>query len=393
LCDEAPRKIISKCIDDTVEPETVVSMPSYSADRQAIHRAKAKARPVYPPKPSKLCDIELPEFLKHAISRRRAEDGTEMDGETFLLHDSGVNDEDRFFMFGTEANVSNLEMSEIYADGTFSIAPNLFLQVYTIHCVVHGRCLPMVYCLLPRKTAIIYEKMLRDFELALIKAVRNVWPNVTIYLCFFHFKQSMWRKIQELGLAGSYKSDESVRKLLKLPQILAFVPVADVQDLFHDIKRQLLESTSTYKAQIIEFYEYFERYYVGGIITAKKTRGRKPRVPKPDEYVQPMFSIDQWSVHSRIIDQISRTNNFTEAWHNSFSTMLSNHPLVYSLVDSFRKEQKLAEDNLIRLNAGIQYKRKPAYVLLDEQLIFAVNNYSKVKFSDYYTNINNIVSY
>jgi len=118
LCDEAPRKIISKCVDDTLEPETVVSMPSYSADVQAINRAKAKVRPVYPPKPSKLSDIELPEFLKHAISRKRAEDGTEMDGETFLLHDSGVEDEDRFFMFGTEANVKNFEMAELYADGT-----------------------------------------------------------------------------------------------------------------------------------------------------------------------------------------------------------------------------------------------------------------------------------
>ncbi len=36
LCDEAPRKIISKCVDDV----------------QAINRAKAKVRPVFPPKPS-----------------------------------------------------------------------------------------------------------------------------------------------------------------------------------------------------------------------------------------------------------------------------------------------------------------------------------------------------
>jgi len=275
LCDEAPRKIISKCVDDTLETETVVSMPSYSADVQAINRANAKVRPVYPPKPSKLSDIELPEFLKHGISRKRAEDGTEMDGETFLLHDSGVEDEDRFFMFGTEANIKNFEIAELYADGTFSIASDLFLQVYTIHCVIHGRCLPMVYCLLPRKTGAIYEKLLRviekkmtrppksftsDFELALIKAVRTVWPEVTIYLCFFHFKQIMWRKIQDLGLAGIYKSDESVRKLLKLLQILAFVPVADVQDLFHHIKSQLQGSTTSYKDQIVEFYEYFEGY-------------------------------------------------------------------------------------------------------------------------------------
>jgi hypothetical protein len=59
-------------------------------------------------------------------------------------------------------------------------------------------------------------------------ALRNVWSNVKIYLCFFHFKQSMWRKIQELGLAEAYKSNEEIRKTLKLPQILAFVPISDL---------------------------------------------------------------------------------------------------------------------------------------------------------------------
>ena len=129
LTDEPPRKIVSKFVEQVLNSETIVKMPSYSADRQAINRAKAKTRPLYPLKPMALSDIELPEFLKHAISRKKAEDGTEMEGETFLLHDSGVDDPDRFFMFGTEANVRQLEMSELYADGTFSISPDLFLQV------------------------------------------------------------------------------------------------------------------------------------------------------------------------------------------------------------------------------------------------------------------------
>lgn len=46
-------------------------------------------------------------------------------------------------------------------------------------------------------------------------------------------------------------------------------------------------------------------------------------------------------------------------------------------MNSLRKENKLSEDNLIRLNAGIKHKRKPAYVLLDEQLVFAVSHYIK----------------
>jgi len=133
-----------------------------------------------------------------------------------------------------------------------------------------------------------------------------------------------------------------------------------------------------------------EGYY--WIEDPKKKRGRQPKVPRPVEYREPMFSIDMWSVYSRILEMISRTNNFTESWHNIFSSMMGKHPLVYSLVDSFRKEQKMTEDTLIRLNVGIAYKRKPAYVLLDEQLIFAAKSYSKESFATYYDTINSIVS-
>ena len=102
------------------------------------------------------------------------------------------------------------------------------IEVYKIYCVVEGRFLPMVYCLLPRKTADIYEKLLKvvqkkmsrppksfTSEFALIKTVRLIWVDVPIYLCFSHFKQSLWLDIKELGLAGIYKSDENVRKILK----------------------------------------------------------------------------------------------------------------------------------------------------------------------------------
>jgi hypothetical protein len=52
-------------------------------------------------------------------------------------------------IIGAEAVATcHLEMTEVYADGTFKIASDLFLQVYTIHCVVEGRCLPMIYCIL-----------------------------------------------------------------------------------------------------------------------------------------------------------------------------------------------------------------------------------------------------
>ena len=118
------------------------------------------------------------------------------------MYDSGAEDPDRFFMFGTDKNVKCLEEANIYADGTFDIAPELFQQVYTVHALVQGRCLPMVYGILPRKTEVIYTKFLNelkkrvvlmpktinsDFEVSFINACLKVFPSVLIYLCFFHF--------------------------------------------------------------------------------------------------------------------------------------------------------------------------------------------------------------
>ena len=34
------------------------------------------------------------------------------------------------------------------------------IQVYGIHAVIEGKCMPMVYCILPRKTEDMYTKLL-----------------------------------------------------------------------------------------------------------------------------------------------------------------------------------------------------------------------------------------
>jgi len=53
------------------------------------------------------------------------------------------------------------------------------------------------------------EKVTVDFELAIHKAIENVWPNTTIIGCRFHLTQSWWRNVQKCGLTSFYK-DESL---------------------------------------------------------------------------------------------------------------------------------------------------------------------------------------
>jgi hypothetical protein len=65
------------------------------------------------------------------------------------------------------------------------------------------------------------------------------------------------------------------------------------------------------------------------------------------------------------------------------------HPLVYELVDAFRKENKKMENTLVKLKAGIdykkngiEYKRKPEYVAQDGRIQNVVRMYNKVNFNE-----------
>ena len=49
-------------------------------------------------------------------------------------------------------------------DGTFSILPPQFLQLYTIHGLHHGRNIAGVYCLLTNKRQETYAEVLRQLQ-------------------------------------------------------------------------------------------------------------------------------------------------------------------------------------------------------------------------------------
>ena len=53
--------------------------------------------------------------------------------ERFLLGDSGSNDPHRIFIFGRHSTGATVgEMQKIYVDGTFSLTPKLFAQIFAI---------------------------------------------------------------------------------------------------------------------------------------------------------------------------------------------------------------------------------------------------------------------
>ncbi|CAF1084506.1 unnamed protein product [Brachionus calyciflorus] len=147
LADEPPRKILNSVANFNYPVDVLANLPSFEADRLVITREKKKL----------------------------------------------------------EKNLKLIENNHIFCDGTFKVSPKLFSQLYTIHTLVEGCPLPVLFAFLPRKTQAIYEKLLSvikdkisiypksvnvDFEQAFINASRNTFPGSIVNGCYFHFRKS-----------------------------------------------------------------------------------------------------------------------------------------------------------------------------------------------------------
>ena len=75
-------------------------------------------------------------------------------GEQFLLFDSGHVDDNRILIFDTDQAVQLLANSgEWYCDGTSSVCPHIFFQLYTIHARINSKTILCIFGLLPSKTS------------------------------------------------------------------------------------------------------------------------------------------------------------------------------------------------------------------------------------------------
>ena len=54
---------------------------------------------------------------------------------------------------------------------------------------------------------------------------------------FFYFCQSLWWKVQELGLTVRYKNNIEFQLHIKSHMALAFLPDADVPGIFDDLRK------------------------------------------------------------------------------------------------------------------------------------------------------------
>lgn len=294
--EDDPSKPVRRVYDEVIrDAENDDQVPQFNSVRSRLQRRRAS---LMPPIPQTVEDV--------VIHNEWAETWR---GEDFMCHqdnDWGV------LMFGTDRNFAKLSRCrDVYIDGTFKSCPRPYAQFVTIHGKYMDRVVPLVMCLMTGKTVAQYrhlitqvkrkvrrvtghrwrpQRVITDFESSLLLAIQAELPNSLSSACYFHFCQSLWRKVQELGLSGQYMRHGRLRKAIRKIMSIGYLPLALVRNNFRLLvtNGEMLRLRARYHG-MGQFIDYVRRNYV-------------------EDGCQ--FPPQLWNVFERTSD--NRTNNFVE---------------------------------------------------------------------------------
>ena len=243
-----------------------------------------------------------------------------------------------------------------------------------------GKIIPCVYVFLPNKTQISYTQALRqisnlhpnlfprtiliDFELAIKNSLEAVFPGVLVKGCYFHFTRNIWRKIQASGLQEQYQEDVNFVTEVRMIAALAFVPEIDVRRFFNILYDNVNPSLDV-------IFDYIVEFYIGMV---RRGQQRRPR-----------FEYSMWGVLDRVLDDLPRTNNAVEGWHNRFNRHVGcHHADIWKIINIIQKEEDLSRVELIHIEQGRHLANpNPVYVRVNERIEAAVQQYGNVEPLDY----------
>ncbi|CAI6358531.1 unnamed protein product [Macrosiphum euphorbiae] len=347
---ETTSTIINECVNGLTQSAKGI-LQNNEALRKMIRRKRNEVNSA-PAAPIDLKTLQLPEIYKTYSPN----DGI---NEQFLLADSGQ-ESDRVLIFGRLSGLKILKNSRTwYCDGTFRIAPLLFSQVYVILAEALGGVHPIIYALLPSKKASVYEKLLNmlktlepdlnpdsiscDFELAAFTAIKDAFPNVQIFGCYFHLCQNFRSKL-------------------------------DLDDALDILSESLPE-------ELIDILDWFEDFYIG-----RNNRSREGRRPA-------RFSPTMWNLYERVLTNKDRTNNHAEAANRRLNQLMANKPTIWAFISKLRKIQAGTDTQYEHLVTGNSPRKKlKKFRDTDNRIYQLVDRYDKNDIPTFIRGISNNIA-
>lgn len=213
------------------------------------------------------------------------------------------------------------------------------------------------------------KRIMMDFEKAAIKAAEDVFKDVQISGCYFHFCQCIYRQIQSNGLQSKYNQDLTFATHMRCIADLAFVPEADVVSQFEALKsfeffKNTLNGNSEIDMGVRNILLYMETNWIGEM---------SRRTYKPGT-----FALSLWNVYDITLKLFPRTNNAVEAWHNAIAIMFGiAHPNIFKFIEGIKLEQDNTEVLINKMFAGIPFgdQTNKKYQQISERILAVVKTY------------------
>ena len=287
------RRMYDRAVDE--DSGNSDELPTFGSVRTRAKRSKLQ---LLPPIPATIDDVVI-----------NGNWGKTWRNRQFLSH---LDNDWGIVVFCTDRMLRTLQRSEcLYVDGTFRTSPSPYCQFLTVHGLYQGHVIPLVFCLSTGKAVGQYRQVLQhlkaevrrvthrrlmptrvvlDFEQALLTALATEFPNAALSGCYFHLNQSLWRHIQELGLAVPYRHDQRIQKAVRKVMAIGFLPVLLVQQNFVMFRNgRFIRRLVQRYPELEDWLEYVETTYIRNNAT---------------------FPPPMWNVFGRTMD--TRTNNHLE---------------------------------------------------------------------------------
>lgn len=272
-------------------------------------------------------------------------------GEKFLVIEDG--DMEKILVFSTTLSKKIMRKLKkgYYADGTFKSAPHPFYQLFTLHVDINSdknatNIIPVLYALLPNKTQSTYTRLFTlirdalhvnilefksDYEVAIMNAVKDVYPNAKISGCYFHYQKAIKKKAKEMKVTRTSEQ----RKLIRMTSILPLLPARYISDGWDIISNQI---------DVVNTMAGFKTYY--------------------QNQWYPRMSPGLLSCAG----QRHRTTNSLEGWHHRINVLIPKRPSLYYFIHKIRKEAKHFDIKIKNSLFESQRKnRKNKYIQFDKK--------------------------
>lgn len=207
----------------------------------------------------------------------------------------------------------------------FCLLPNKKVLTYKI-----------LYCLIKSQTGEIFkpQKITLDYENAAIIAVQQVFPEIVVKGCYYHFNRCLFRKAKEMKTRVKQRHVARCVGLARLPE-------ENIQEGYEYVMKR---SPKGYDVE--RFNEYFNKQWYNnkGVHNFAKKCGCQT--------------------------EIIRTTDHLEGWHNKINRIIGRkYPNIGQVLDVLEKETKLYD-----INKSFKKSRKNKnYIEIEEEINEAIN--------------------